>query len=168
MKRKSLFLGIVFVLALAGCVARPVEQPLPTLAPEAQEKEETVGSETTGGNEASEEKQGSGGLEILSYVEKSRRAKDEAEADYLQTRLLITCIEAQVDGVTMPAETIRFRYTEDFSEMDDTYGELKERLITAEQGSTPISLSVEGNYMMVEITSQEDGMPAVKVEIMQE
>ena len=101
-------------------------------------------------------------------MEKSRQAKDETEANYLQTRLLITCIEAQADGVTMPAESIRFRYTEDFSEMDDTYGELKERLITAEQGCTPISLSVEGNYMMVEITRQENGMPEVKVEIMQE
>ena len=165
MRRKGFILGILLLLALAGCVARPVEQPLPTLAPQ-KEQEQEVSSEETG--EEKEKEDSDGILGILSYVEKSKQAKDEAEADYLQTRLLIACIEAQADGVTMPAETIHFRYTEDFSEMDDTYGELKERLIIAEQGSTPISLSVEGNYMMVEITSQEDGMPAVKVEIMQE
>ena len=43
MRRKGLLLGMVLLLGLTGCVARPVEAPLPTLAPEVQEKEETVG-----------------------------------------------------------------------------------------------------------------------------
>ena len=48
MRRKGFILGIVLLLGLAGCVARPVEGPLPTLAPEVQKQEEAAGDEANG------------------------------------------------------------------------------------------------------------------------
>lgn len=167
MRKKVIFLGIVFLLAFSGCAEKPEDRPLPTLAPEVQEREEAE-SEATGENKESEEKENSGGFGIMSYVEKSRQAKDEAETEYLQSRLLIACIDAQVDGVVIPQGTVRFRYTEDFSELDDSYAELKEHLLTSELETDPVKLSVEGNYIMVEISTTEEGRVLVQTELLHE
>lgn len=163
MKRIRIILGILLLLGLAGCVARPVEQPLPTLAPQ-KEQEQEASSKETGGEKGNSD----GILGILSYVDKSKQAKDENEAEYLKTRLLIACIEAQMEGVSVPKEAMRFRYTADLSEMDDAYGDLKAWLLTAEQESSSISLNVAGNYIMVEIFTNEEGMVSVKTELLHE
>ena len=169
MRRKSLFFGIMLLLGLAGCVARPVEGPLPTLAPEAQEQDKDAGSEATGENEESEETVGFGGLgvDIIRYVERSRIAKDENLAAALETAIEVACFEYISDGTKLPEEPIRFRYTHELEELDDTYSSLKET-IREIVGEDEIELSDEDSYMMVEIFKKENGMPEVVVEIMQE
>ena len=169
MRRNGLFLGIVLLLGLAGCVARPVEGPLPTLAPEVTERGEDAGSEVTGADDESEETADFGGLglDIIRYVERSRIAKDENLAAVLETAIELACFEYISDGTRLPEEPIRFRYTHELEELDDTYSVIKET-IKEIVGDNEITLSDEDSYMMVEITRQENGMPEVKVEIMQE
>ncbi len=171
MRRKGLILGILLLFGLAGCVARPVEQPLPTLAPEVQERE-GAGTEENG------EKEGSGGTEsildlgglgvdIIRYVERSRTAADENHAAVLETAIEVACLEYISDGTKLPEEPIRFRYTHDLEELDDTYSVIK-KTIREIVGDDEITLSDEAFYMMVTISKKENGMPEVKVEIMQE
>lgn len=166
MRRKGLLLGMVLLLGLTGCVARPVEVPLPTLAPEVQEKEETVGSEE---NEASEGKVDLGGLgiDIIRYVERSRTAKDENLALTLKSAIEVACFEYILDGTKLPEEPIRFRYTQELEELDDAYASLKET-IKEIVGDSNMTLSDEDAYMMVEISRKENGNPEVKVEILYE
>jgi len=172
MRRKSLFFGIMLVLGLAGCVARPVEGPLPTLAPEVQEQEEAAGDEATGENKESEEAEGIldiGGLgvDIIRYVERSRVAADENLAAVLETAIETACYDYISDGTKLPEEPIRFRYTHELEELDDTYSSLKET-IREIVGDDALELSDEDSYMMVEIFKKENGMPEVVVEIIQE
>ncbi len=172
MRRKGFILGIVLLLGLAGCVARPVEGPLPTLAPEVQEQEETAGDEANGENKESEEVEGildigGFGVDIIRYVERSRVAADENLAAVLETAIEVACCDYISDGTKLPEEPIRFRYTHDLDELDDTYASLKE-IIREIVGEDEIELSDEAFYMMVTISKKENGMPEVVVEIMQE
>ncbi len=172
MRRKGFILGIVLLLGLAGCVARPVEGPLPTLAPEVQEQEETAGDEANGENKESEEVEGIldiGGLgvDIIRYVERSRVAADENLAAVLETTIEVACYDYISDGTKLPEEPICFRYTHELEELDDTYSSLKE-IIREIVGDDEITLSDEESYMMVTISKKENGMPEVVVEIMQE
>ncbi len=169
MKRNALFLGIVLLLGLVGCVARPEERPLPTLAPEVREREEEAGSVTTGETEGSEEKMDFGGLgiDIIRYVERSRLAKDETLAATLETSIEVACFEYISDGTKLPEEPICFRYTHELEELDDAYSTIKET-IKEIVGDNEITLSDEDSYMMVTISKKENGNPEVEVEIMKE
>ena len=168
MRRKGFILGIVLLLGLTGCVARPVEGPLPTLVPEAQEREE-AGTEETGEKEASEGALDLGGLgiDIIRYVERSKLAKDENQAAVLKTAIEVACYEYISDGTKLPEEAIRFRYTHELEELDETYSVIKET-IKEIVGDNEITLSDEDSYMMVTISKNENGDPEVKVEILQE
>lgn len=169
MRRKGLFWGIVLVLGLTGCAARPVERPLPTLAPEVTERGEDAGSEVTGADDESEGTADFGGLglDIIRYVERSRIAKDENLAAVLETAIELACFEYISDGTKLPEEPIRFRYTHELEELDDTYASLKET-IREIVGDDELELSDEDSYMMVEISRKENGNPEVEVKIMQE
>ena len=170
MKRTVLFLGIALLIGLAGCVSRPEERPLPTLAPEVQEREKDAGDETTGENEGAEKNEsilGFGGVEIIRYVERSRTAKDENLAAALETAIEVACFEYISDGTKLPEEPICFRYTHELEELDDAYSSLKE-IIKEIVGDNEMELSDEDCYMMVEISRKENGNPEVAVEIMQE
>ena len=172
MRRKSLFFGIVLLLGLAGCVARHVEGPLPTLAPEVQEQEETAGDEANGENKESEEAEGIldiGGLgvDIIRYVERSRVAADENLAAVLETAIETACYDYISDGTKLPEEPIRFRYTHELEELEDAYSSLK-AIIREIVGDEELTLSDEDSYLMVTISKKENGMPEVVVEIMQE
>lgn len=170
MRKKTLFAGIVFLLCLAGCAARPEERPLPTLAPEVREKK--AGDENSG--ESKEPENGvsigdilGGGVEVIRYVERARLAKDENHAATLKTIVELACLEYISDGTKLPEEPICFRYTHELEELDDTYSSIKET-IREIVGDNEIILSDEDSYMMVEISRKENGNPEVKVEIMQE
>lgn len=168
MKGKGIFFGMVFLLGLTGCAARPVEKPLPTLAPTL---EENAGSELSGGSKEPEEKEkssGVGGLgvDFIRYVEKSKVAKDENLVATLKTAIEVACYDYMSDGTKLPEEPICFRYTHELDELDDAYSSLKE-IIREIVGDNEIVLSDEDCYMMVEISRKENGAPEVKVEIMQ-
>ena len=175
MRRKSLFFGIMLVLGLAGCATKPAVGPLPTLAPEAQEQEEAVGGETTGENDAADESGesestwdlGGLGVDFIRYVERSKVAADENLAATLKTAIEVACYDYISDGTKLPEETIRFRYTHELEELEDTYSSLKET-IREIVGDDEMALSDEDSYLMVEISKKENGMPEVVVEIMQE
>lgn len=162
-------MGIVLVLGLTGCAARPVERPLPTLAPEVTERGEDAGSEVTGADDESEETAGFGGLGIdfIRYVERSRLAKDETLAATLESAIEVACFEYISDGTKLPEEPIRFRYTHELEDLDDAYSSLKE-IIREIVGDNEMELSDEDSYMMVEISRRENGNPEVEVKIMQE
>ena len=167
MRSKSLIFGFVLLLGLAGCVTRPEERPLPTLAPEVQEGE--FGSETTGETEEPESLPGFGGVgvDFIRYVERSRAAKDENLAATLKSAIEVACFEYISDGTKLPEEPIRFRYTHELEELDDAYSSIKET-IKEIVGDNEITLSDEDCYMVVEISRKENGYPEVKVEIRQE
>lgn len=170
MRKKGLYLGFVLLLGLAGCMAKPVEGLLPTLAPEVQE--EVSGGEATGDMEEAEEAEsgldlGDLGVDIVRYVERSRAARDETLAATLKTAIEVACFDYISDGTKLPEMPIRFRYTRELEELDDTYSPLKE-MIREMVGDNELELSDEDSYMMVEISKKENGTPEVVVEIMQE
>lgn len=156
-------------MGFAGCVSRPEERPLPTLAPE---REKNAGSETIGEAEEPEEGEsildlGGLGIDIIRYVERSRTAKDENLAATLKSAIELACYEYISDGTKLPEEPIRFRYTHELEELDDTYSSLKE-IIREIVGDNEIELSDEECYMMVEISKKENGNPEVEVKIINE
>jgi len=170
MRRKGLFLGIVLLLGLTGCASRPVERPLPTLAPEV--REEKAGDETSGeskepGKSVSIGDILGGGVDVIRYVERARVAADENLVATLKSAIELACYDYISDGTKLPEEPIRFRYTHELEELDDTYSVIKET-IREIVGDDEITLSDEDSYMMVTISKKENGTPEVTIEIMQE
>lgn len=156
---------MILLLGLGGCTAKPIGGPLPTLAPEAREKE-NVRDEVTGDAEGEEKEDKSGAFDIMSYVEQSRQAKNELWADTIEMAILTACLAYVNEGAKLPEEPIRFRYTHELDGMDDAYASLKE-VIRDIVGDNEITLS-EGCYLMVEISKEENGTPKVEVKVMQE
>lgn len=158
MRKIGLVLGVLLVSILAGCgkAEKSEERKLPTLAPEVVESENENG-ESSGGGLSS----------LVSYVDQAKQAADENIAASTKSAIMVACVEAQIAGMEFPKEPIRFRYTKDLEELDGAYALLKEKIVDV-LGEEGTELSVEGNYMMVEISADEGGKVEVKVTLMQE
>ena len=169
MRRKALFFGILLWIGLAGCASGPEERPLPTLAPEVTEQKKDTESEAIDKTEEPDGKDNFGGLglDIIRYVERSRVAKDENLAATLDMAIEVACFEYISDGTKLPEEPIRFRYTHELEDLDDTYSSLKE-IIREIVGDDEITLSDQDSYLMVEISRKENGNPEVEVELLYE
>ncbi len=182
MRKKGLFVAMLLLL-FGGCggASQSEDRVLPTMDPavEAQqgdnterEEDATGQEENAGSNEAAgeeDEQETLGGLysDFISYVDKSKQAIDQNYADTLKSVVEVACIEAQIQGLVFPDEPIRFRYTNELDQLDDSYGLLKEA-IRELMGDNVIELKVEGNYLMVEIAKGDDGRIKVEVELLNE
>ena len=169
MRKKGLLVAILLLLLFGGCdsATQSEEWVLPTLAPEVVEQGNESSREWIEKEDAQEgEDESSSG--ILSYIDKSKQAKDENTADTLEFAVEVACIEAQLDGMVFPQTPIRFRYTHELDELDDSYGMLKEIIREIRGSDRVLELSGEGNYMMVEIFADASGNPKVNVELLHE
>ena len=170
MRKRIMFAGCVCLLCFAGCVARPEEGPLPTLAPEAQEgrtENETSGESKEPGKGMSIGDILGGGVDVIRYVERARVEADENLVAMLKSAIEVACYDYISDGAKLPEEPVRFRYTQKLEELVDTYSSLRE-MIQKIVGEDEVTLSDEGGYIMVTISKKENGMPEVVVEIMHE
>ena len=154
MRKKGLFVAALLLLLFGGCnsVSSLEEPEMSTQAPEAVEQEES-----------------SGGLysDVISYIDKSKQAMDQNQADAVEIVIEAACMEAQIQGMAFPQEPIRFRYTNELGELSDSYGLLKQAIRDL-MGDEVIELKVEGNYLMVEISGATNGTPKVEVELLHE
>lgn len=154
MRKKGLFVAALLLLLFGGCnsVSSLEEPEMSTQAPEAVEQEES-----------------SGGLysDVISYIDKSKQAMDQNQADAVEIVIEAACMEAQIQGMVFPQEPIRFRYTNELGELSDSYGLLKQAIRDL-MGDEVIELKVEGNYLMVEISGATNGTPKVEVELLHE
>lgn len=176
MRKKGLLLVMVLVLLFGGCGAAPSseERVLPTMDPAVEVQkgnatEQKGNAEDAVGTEKEDEKGTLGGMyhDFMSYVDSSKQAMDRNQADTVAVVLEVACIEAQIQGMEFPKEPIRFRYTNELDELDDSYSLLKEAYRNL-MGDDVIELKVEGNYLMVEIFKDDSGNPKVNVELLQE
>ena len=169
MCKKGLFVAVLMLLLFGGCdsATQSEERALPTLAPEVVEQEDETSWESVEKEDVQEEEEDSS-YGILSYIDKSKQAKDENTADTLEFAVEVACIEAQLNGMVFPQTPIRFRYTHELDELDDSYGMLKEIIREIRGNDRVLELSGEGNYMMVEISADGAGNPKVNVELLQE
>ncbi len=182
MRKKGFFIAILLLLLFGGCDgASSEERVLPTMdsavemlqGDDAEQKEDSAeqkdGETDAAGTEEEDEKETLGGLypDFMSYVDKSKHAIDQNQADSVAIIVEAACIEAQIQGMVFPAEPIRFRYTNELDQLDDSYGLLK-GAIRDLMGDDVIELKVEGNYLMVEISKREDGRTKVEVELLNE
>ena len=154
MRKKGLFVAALLLLLFGGCnsVSSLEEPEMSIQAPEAVEQEES-----------------SGGLysDVISYIDKSKQAMDQNQADAVEIVIEAACMEAQIQGMVFPQEPIRFRYTNELGELSDSYGLLKQAIRDL-MGDEVIELKVEGNYLMVEISGATNGNPKVEVELLHE
>ena len=179
MRKKGFILAAILMLLFAGCdTASPAEEwVLPTMDPavetqegDAIEQEDDVTEQNSNEEDAAEEEEETlGGMysDFMSYIDNSKQAVDRNQADAVEIVVEAACIEAQIKGMTFPAEPIRFRYTNELDELDESYSLLKEAILDL-MGDDVIELKVEGNYLMVEISQGENGTPEVNVELLQE
>lgn len=183
MRKKGLFVAILLLLMFGGCngASQSEDWILPTMDPTVTEqnngtteqKDDVTGKEDKAGDaagtEEEDEKGTLGGLypDFMSYVDKSKHAMDQNQADSVAIIVEAACIEAQIQGMVFPVEPIRFRYTNELDQLDDSYGLLK-GAIRDLMGDDVIELKVEGNYLMVEIVKEDDGRTKVEVELLNE
>lgn len=165
MRKKGLLAVILFWLLFGGCdgASQSEDWALPTLAPEVVEQEDESFEERVAKEGEDESSYG-----IISYIDKSKQAKDENTADTLEFAVEVACIEAQLGGMVFPQTPIRFRYTHELDELDDSYGMLKDAIREIRGNDRVLELSGEGNYMMVEISTDASGNPKARVELLHE
>lgn len=162
MKKKGMLLVVLAALLFAGCneAKNEEERKLPTLAPEVEETE-------SGKTDKGEGTLSGAFSSLVSYVDQSKQAMDEQKAQELKTTLTLACVDAQMEGMELPKQPLRFRYTEELEELDGTYEVLKEK-IKDYLGNEGPELSIEGNYLMVEIYVNAEGNLRAEVTVEQE